>query len=110
MDTRNRTEPVVSDPNPEPKFTKYLLGRKFIYLKDPDPNGSYPNSIRISEVPGLVLHNKPANPLNLECLAKQINKLNLSIHSASRKTATTQAQYKVQKRDHMLYKSIQMMT
>ena len=43
-------EPVVSDP----KFTKYLLDREFIYPKDPDPNGSYPNPIRISEVPGLI--------------------------------------------------------
>ena len=34
-------EPVVSDPKPEPKFTKYLLGREFIYPKDSDPNGSY---------------------------------------------------------------------
>ena len=32
------SEPVVS----EPKSTKYLLGREFIYAKNPDPNGSYP--------------------------------------------------------------------
>ena len=46
-------ELMVSDPKPEPKSTKYLFGRKFIYAKEPDPNGSYPNPIRISEVPSL---------------------------------------------------------
>ena len=40
---------MYSDLKPEPKSIKYLLDIKFIYPKDVDPIGSYPNPIRIFE-------------------------------------------------------------
>ena len=57
-------KPIVSDPKPEPKSTKYPLGIEFIYPKNPDPIGFYQNPNRISEVPALIRRSKRKRMMN----------------------------------------------